>query len=127
LGWLRPIAPLAGDPRLGMTGIFLQLSRVLPDEYPLDGTVDSYLAAELGFGRVLDFGLIQPRLTELYGWSANQLGAPELMGCERDGALTYAWSEVDQAVWRRKQTAVVAAVRRALPPTRTLPTRPAVE
>ena len=35
LGWLRPLAPLLGDPRLGMTGIFLQLSRVLPDEYPL--------------------------------------------------------------------------------------------
>jgi len=34
LGWLRPLAPLLGDPRLGMTGIFLQLSRVLPDEYP---------------------------------------------------------------------------------------------
>jgi hypothetical protein len=34
LGWLRPLAPLLGDPRLGMTGIFLQLSRVLPNEYP---------------------------------------------------------------------------------------------
>ena len=33
LGWLRPLAPFLGDPRLGMTGIFLQLSRVLPDEY----------------------------------------------------------------------------------------------
>src|SRR4051812_14013581 len=29
LGWLRPLAPFLGDPRLGMTGIFLQLSRVL--------------------------------------------------------------------------------------------------
>jgi len=27
LGWLRPLAPFLGDPRLGMTGIFLQLSR----------------------------------------------------------------------------------------------------
>jgi hypothetical protein len=34
LGWLRPLAPFLGDPRLGMAGIFLQLSRVLPDEYP---------------------------------------------------------------------------------------------
>ena len=39
LGWLRPLAPFLGDPRLGMTGIFLQLSRVLPDEYPLRDTV----------------------------------------------------------------------------------------
>ena len=51
LGWLRPLAPLLGDPRLGMTGIFLQLSRVLPDEYPLRDDVATYLDIELGFGR----------------------------------------------------------------------------
>ena len=34
LGWLRPLAPMLGDPRLGMAGIFLQLSRVLPDAVP---------------------------------------------------------------------------------------------
>ena len=45
LGWLRPLAPFLGDPRLGMTGIFLQLSRVLPGEYPLRGSVQSYLSA----------------------------------------------------------------------------------
>ncbi|TCC48951.1 hypothetical protein E0H75_20540 [Kribbella capetownensis] len=48
LGWLRPLAPLLGDPRLGMAGIFLQLSRVLPDEYPLRESVQSYLKDELG-------------------------------------------------------------------------------
>ena len=47
LGWLRPLAPFLGDPRLGMTGIFLQLSRVLPDEYPLTGEVSNYLSNEL--------------------------------------------------------------------------------
>jgi hypothetical protein len=31
LGWLRPLAPVLGDPRLGLTEIFLQLSRVVPD------------------------------------------------------------------------------------------------
>ena len=41
LGWLRPLAPFLGDPRLGMTGIFLQPSRVLPNEYPLRGSVQS--------------------------------------------------------------------------------------
>jgi len=29
LGWLRPLAPVLGDPRLCMAGIFLQLSRIL--------------------------------------------------------------------------------------------------
>jgi hypothetical protein len=45
-----------------MTGIFLQFSRVLPAEYPLTGEVSHHLAGELGFGRLLDFGAIMPRL-----------------------------------------------------------------
>jgi len=39
-----------------MTGIFLQLSRVLPNEYPLRYSVESYLNDELRFGRLVDFG-----------------------------------------------------------------------
>jgi hypothetical protein len=62
LGWLRALAPVLGDPRIGMTGIFLQLSRVLPDEPPLSDNVGDYLADEVGFGRLLDFGVIVPRL-----------------------------------------------------------------
>jgi hypothetical protein len=38
LGWLAPSGRLLGDPRLGMTGIFLSLSRILPDHYPLETT-----------------------------------------------------------------------------------------
>ena len=34
LGWLRPLARFLGDPRLGMAGIFLQLSRVVPTSIP---------------------------------------------------------------------------------------------
>ena len=34
LGWLAPLAPLLGDPRLEMTGIFLSISRILPDQIP---------------------------------------------------------------------------------------------
>jgi hypothetical protein len=65
LGRLGRLAPLLGDPRLGMAGIFLQLSRVLPDEYPLICDVGTYVSDELGFGRLLDYGLILPRLTQL--------------------------------------------------------------
>jgi hypothetical protein len=43
-----------------MTGIFLSLSRVLPDEYPLRGEARSYLPDELRFGRLLDYGVIVP-------------------------------------------------------------------
>jgi hypothetical protein len=35
LGWLAPAGRTLGDPRLGMTSIFLSLSHVLPDRYPL--------------------------------------------------------------------------------------------
>ncbi len=37
-----------------MAGIFLRLSRILPDEYPLPGSVQSYRVAELGLGRLVD-------------------------------------------------------------------------
>ena len=97
LGWLRPLAPLLGDPRLGMTGIFLSLSRVLPAEYPLRDGVATYLDIELGFGRLLDYGVIGPRLQQLYEWSAHELGAPGLLDCVRDGALTYAWPFEERA------------------------------
>ncbi len=104
LGWLRPLAPFLGDPRLGMTGIFLQLSRVLPDEYPLTDAVDAYLSNELGFGRLLDFGVILPRLQQIYEWSADVLDEPGLRHCARDGAMIYAWPFEERGVWRTRTT-----------------------
>ena len=102
LGWLRPLAPLLGDPRLGMAGIFLQLSRILPAEYPLRDGVATYLDAELGFGQLVDYGVIVPRLQQLYEWSAHELGAPGLLECVRDGALTYAWPYEERDVWHAR-------------------------
>jgi hypothetical protein len=118
LGWLRPLAPLLGDPRLGMTGIFLQLSRVLPDEYPLPGAVESYRRSELGFGRLLDYGVIVPRLHQLYAWSERELQAPSLVDYVREGALTYAWSFDDRSVWQPTPSFTVRLAHRALPPSR---------
>ena len=62
LGWLAPLGRRSGDPRVGMTGIFLSLSRVLPDRYPLGDDVDTYVAVEHGFGHMLDIGIIAPRI-----------------------------------------------------------------
>jgi hypothetical protein len=126
LGWLRPLAPLLGDPRLGMTGIFLQLSRVLPNEYPLRGSVRSYLSAEHGFGRLVDFGMIVPRLQQLYEWSAHELAAPDLLDCIRDGAMTYAWSFEDRNVWLPPKSFIFQMAHRALPPERRAPRRRAI-
>ena len=59
-----------------MTGIFLSLSRILPDHYPLSDDLDTYVRAEHGFGHILDVGIITPRLPQLYQWSATGLPAP---------------------------------------------------
>ena len=118
LGWLRPLAPLLGDPRLGMTGIFLQLSRVLPAEYPLTRDVSHYLSHELGFGRLLDYGVIVPRLRQLFEWSAHELGAPEVLEYIRDGTMSYAWPFQEREVWLPRRSLVLKVVHRALPPER---------
>ena len=60
-------------------------ARVLPGEYPLRGSVRSYLSAEQGFGRLVDFGVIIPRLQQLFEWSAHELGEPGLLAYVRDG------------------------------------------
>jgi hypothetical protein len=99
LGPLAPAAPLLGDPRLGMTGIFLSLSRILPDRYPLGDDVERYVVIENRLGHVLDFGAIIPRLDQLYRWSAAELGLPGLLGLVRDGIPAYAWSPTDAAPW----------------------------
>jgi hypothetical protein len=115
LGWLRPLAPFIGDPRLGMAGIFLQLSRVLPGQYPLTAEVSYYLSNELGFGRLLDFGVIMPRLQHLYEWSAHELGAPGLLHCVRDGTPAYAWPPGESAAWLPPRSFALQLAHRALP------------
>ena len=64
-----------GDPRVGMTGIFLSLSRVLPDSYPLEDDLNRYVSAEHSLGHLLDVGIIVPRLDRLYDWSAASSGS----------------------------------------------------
>jgi hypothetical protein len=109
-----------GDPRLGMTGIFLSLSRVLPDRYPLGDDLAPYLRAEHGIGHLLDVGVIQPRLERLYDWSASELGIPGLRQLLCDQTPCYAWPAHDQQPWHptpsrpaRLARALVPATRRA--------------
>ena len=99
LGRFAALGRILGDPRLGMAGAFLSLSRVLPDHYPLTGDLDAYLADENGPGRMLDYGVIGPRLQALYDWSARELDLPGLRGLVRDGSPVYAWSYEDRHVW----------------------------
>jgi hypothetical protein len=115
LGWLAPIARWLGDPRLDMTGMFLAVSRVLPDVYPLDGDLDGYIAAEHALGRLLDLGVIIPRLTELYCWSAEELRIPGVTELVCDVTPAYAWDPRDREPWSPPPKRLVRVARRALP------------
>lgn len=118
LAGLAPIAPWLGDPRLDVTGTFLSVSRVLPLRYPLNGELDDYIADEHTIGRLLDVGVIVPRLADLYRWSADELGIQEVAGLVRDTTPTYAWDPEERAPWSPPPTRLVKVVRRALPPPR---------
>jgi hypothetical protein len=113
LGRSGMLAPLLGDPRLGMAGVFLSLRRVLPNRYPLDREVDAYLVGENRLGRMIDYGVIAPRLQALYEWSARELAVPELRELVRDGNPIYAWSYADRHVWRKAPEPLAVRVLRA--------------
>ncbi|MDT5017632.1 MAG: hypothetical protein QOD39_3792, partial [Mycobacterium sp.] len=118
LGWLAPLARAVGDPRIGMTGIFLSLSRVLPDRYPLGEDVETYVAIENGFGHMLDVGIITPRIERLYAWSAAELDRPALLGLLDDGIPAYAWPRADAVVWAFVPSMLARAARRIVPVSR---------
>jgi hypothetical protein len=86
---------------------------VLPDRYPLDLDVESYIAIEQRLGRLLDYAVINPRLQRLYEWSAEDLSEPGLVELIRDGSPIYAWPFERRHVWRSTDMPVAArAVKR---------------
>jgi hypothetical protein len=119
LGWLAPLGPLLGDPRLGMTGIFLSVSRVLPDRYPVGDDVHQYVRAEHGVGKLLDVGVIRPRLRQLYAWSALELDLPDLDTLLDGDVPSYAWDPTDAEPWDPPPSLLARCARRLLPVTTT--------
>jgi hypothetical protein len=115
LSWLWPIGPVLGDPRLTITSIFVSLSRVLPDQYPLTRDVQWYIDNEQKFGRILDLGMIRPRLGALYSWSAAELSMPELCTLVQDGVPTYSWDVTDVEPWNPATGRLAHAARSLLP------------
>jgi hypothetical protein len=115
LGWLAPLGRPVGDPRIGMTGIFMSLSRVLPDRYPLGEDIAPYLATEHGFGHLLDVGLIQPRVGHLYDWSSEELALPGLHALLEGETPTYAWDVADANVWQFEPSLLARLARRIVP------------
>jgi hypothetical protein len=115
LGRFAGLGRILGDPRLGMAGAFLSLRRVLPHRYPLDRELDAYLADENNIGRLLDYGVIVPRIQMLYDWSADQLGHPGLRQLFHNGNPTYAWAHTDRRLWNPAHVPLrVRALRLAL-------------
>ncbi|MDR7255108.1 hypothetical protein J2X46_004110 [Nocardioides sp. BE266] len=118
LGRLALLGRPLGDPRLGMTGVFLSLSRILPDDYPLGEDVESYVAAEHGFGHLVDVGVVLPRLEELYEWSADALAMPGLRALLEPGRVvpSYAWDPADAMVWHPSPLLLARVARRVVGP-----------
>lgn len=54
---------------------------------------------ENGFGRLLDYAVIQPRLRRLYDRSARELERPEISELVVDDTPAYAWSPGDWQEW----------------------------
>jgi hypothetical protein len=99
LGRFGVLGGLLGDPRLGLAGAFLSLERVLPHRYPLERDLETYLVDEHSLGRMLDYGVIGPRLQRLYEWSAQELDQPGLGDLIQEGSPAYAWPYSDRSVW----------------------------
>jgi hypothetical protein len=100
LGLFAPLGGLLGDPRLGMAGAFLSLSRILPARYPVEDDVRNYVTVENSLGRLLDYGVILPRLQLLYDWSAEELNQLALKGLVRAGVPSYVAPEEAGSLWR---------------------------
>jgi len=108
LGHLAPLGRVLGDPRLGMTGAFLSLGRVIPHRYPLSDDPEAYIRDERGLGRLLDYAVIGTRLERLYGWAAQELDQSDLSALVRDGTPAYAWSHDERSLWDQPTLSIVA-------------------
>jgi hypothetical protein len=100
LGRIHAIGRPLGDPRWRGADVFLSLQRILPDRYPLDGYgIGELLDLENYAGRIIDYGVIMPRLPDVYAFAAADLDEPRLHGLIQDGFPVYAWDYRDRSAW----------------------------
>jgi hypothetical protein len=111
VGRLAPAGRLIGDPRWRGADLFLSLHNILPDRYPLTGfSIDQILALENHAGRVIDYGVILPKMQALYEFAASDLDEPRLLDLVRDGFPVYAWPYEDRNAWTTTRARSVRAV-----------------
>lgn len=100
VGRLAAVGRLVGDPRWRGADLFLSLHNILPTRYPLTGiSIDRMLELENYAGRIIDYGVILPRMQQLYAFAASDLDEPGLLDCVRDGFPVYAWPYEDRHAW----------------------------
>ncbi|MFD7614731.1 hypothetical protein [Streptomyces sp. NPDC059828] len=99
LGRLSPFGPPLADPRHRTVQMFLDLGRSFPPVYPVPAPIEDTILDEHALARMLDYGLIAPRLPELYAFSAESLGQPRLTSLLDEGLPAYAWPHGDLPVW----------------------------
>lgn len=100
LGRARAISRPLGDPRWRGANLFLSLHNILPDRYPLqDITLAEILALENYAGRLIDYGVMLPRIQALFDFVAADLDEPGLLGLVRDGLPAYSWINDEHHPW----------------------------
>jgi len=111
VGRLTLAGRLIGDPRWRGADLFLSLHNILPDRYPLTGfSIDQILALENYAGRLIDYGVILPKMQALYEFAASDLDEPRLLDLVRDGFPVYAWPYEDRNAWTTTRARSVRSV-----------------
>ncbi|MEV6137595.1 hypothetical protein AB0L63_16310 [Nocardia sp. NPDC051990] len=91
LGRFGALGGWSADPRRSSVRLFLDLRNVFPEVYPLANmSVDAVLALEGRVARALDYGLIVPKLEQIYAFAAEQLEEPMIVGLVENGDPCYA-------------------------------------
>ena len=103
------------QPRWRGADVFLSLHNILPDRYPLVGfTLSEILALENYAGRLIDYGVMVPRIQALYAFAAADLDEPRLLGFVQDGLPAYAWTNDEDHPWTTSRSPRLRSVLRAL-------------
>jgi hypothetical protein len=115
LGRLAMVGNLLGDPRRRAADLFLSLQNVLPDTYPLARTsIETVLADENYLARIMDYGIIAPRIAQLYRAAADDLDEPRIMELCTDEYPVYAWPYEQRHVWRTARSPIAIALVQAV-------------
>jgi hypothetical protein len=73
-------------------------------------SIGEILDAENYLGRLIDYGVILPRISALYAFAAAELDEPRLHSLVQDGFPFYAWDYEDRQAWVTAQAPAVRSL-----------------